>query len=374
MTEALHTDPFAGATMRRGRSTLLDMGQHPPSRERPWGLRRTVTMAMLGGVAGLWWIAANEVLPPTGLGYLLYTAHDHLWLPFWSWVWMRSGFWSLLWFGPLAGLLLLVVIEFLGFGQPLRRLQIAALRLALRRNWTRGLLAIQQMFGWKRQHESLLVCVIDCDLRSESAKAMEAVESGKRFDVTVLCRMALALAYLRATSGAAQIRCAEQHLLAAMLDKDAAATLGAELRRIWGEETADRIAVKTMVAEEEIPAVLAGLSAGEGKPDDLALQTLGIVRCAALTQTDAAGAWFTRWAQLRCRIDPRRNDLAAAERLFEFEFWAAICEKALAERAAAGGRVTWLPKWLPGVATYRSRGELAAAGLDAHVREVVSGS
>lgn len=374
MTEASHPDPLAGATMRRGRSTLLDMGRQPPSRERPLALRRAVTLALLGCAAGLWWIVANEILPPTGPGYLLYAAHDHLWLPFWSWVWMRSSFWSLLWFGPLAGLLVLVLIEFLGLGQPLRRLQVAALRLALRQNWTRGLLAIQQMLGWKRQHESLLVSVIDCDLRSESAKAMEAVESGRGFDVTVLCRMTLALAYLRATSEAAQIRCAEHQLLAAMLDNDAAEALGAGLRRIWGDETADRIEAMTMVAEEGIPAAIAGLSARENKPDDLALQTLGIVRCATLTQPDAAGAWFTRWAQLRCRIDPRPNDLAAAERLVEFEFWAAICERALAERAAAGGRVTWLPKWLPGVPAYRSPGELAAAGLDAGVREVESGS
>lgn len=374
MTDASHPDPLVGTTIRRGRSTLLDMERQPASRERPWALRRVVTLALLGCGTGLWWIVANEILPPTGPGYLLYAAHDHLWLPFWSWVWMRSGFWSLLWFGPLAVLLVLVLVEFLGLGQPLRRLQVAALRLALRRNWTRGLLVIQQMFGWSRQHESLLVCVIDCDLRSESAKAMAAVESGRGHDVTVLCRMILALAYLRATSGAAQIRCAEQHLLAAMLDRDTAVALGTGLRRIWGDETADRIEAKTMIADEEIPVAIAGLSARDGKPDDLALLTLGIVRCAILTQPDAAGAWFTRWAQLRCRIDPRRNDLAAAERLLDFEFWAAVCEGALAGRVAEGGRMAWLPKWLPGVAMYRSWGELAAAGLETGVREMESGS
>lgn len=345
--------------MRLGRSTVLDMGRTRPLRRRPWMLRRVAVAAVLGCLVLLGWIVATERLPPTGIGYLLYAAHDRVWLPLWSWLWLRSGYWSLLWFGPFSALLLLALSEFLGFGTPLRRLQVAALRYGLRHNWIRALIGFQQILGWKRGHEGLLVAVIESELRQAESQAKAAIEAGQAQDVTILCRMTVCLAYLRANAPMAQTRCAEQHLLAAILDPAKGADLRSELRRIWGDETADRIEAMTMIPDKAIPDAASGLSAPGHAPDRLALLTLGVVHRAILSQPDAASAWFTQWALQRYRPDIPRDDLAQAEGMIDFEFWAAICERALIARPRPG----WLAGMLPGVGMDRPLGEVAAIGM-----------
>jgi len=345
--------------MRLGRSTVLDMGREQPLRRRRWMLRRMVVAAVLGCLVLLGWIVATEWLPPTGIGYLLYAAHDRVWLPLWSWLWLRAGYWSLLWFGPFAVLLVLALIEFLGFGTPLRRLQVAALRYGLRHNWIRALIGFEQILGWKRGHEGLLVAVIDSELRQAEAKAKAAIEAGREQDVTMLCRMTVGLAYLRANMPLAQTRCAEQHLLAVMLERDEGADLRSQLRRIWGDETADRIEAMTMIADEVIPDAVSGLTAPGRAPAELALLTLGIVHRAILSQPEAASAWFTQWARQRYRADIARDDLVQAEGMIDFEFWAAICERALIVRARPG----WLAELLPGVEMDRPLGEVAAIAM-----------
>ncbi|RCW80712.1 hypothetical protein [Paracoccus lutimaris] len=341
---------------RPGRSTVLDIGREPPLRRRPWMRRRMAVAAVLGGLVLLGWIVATEWLRPAGIGYLLYAAHDRIWLPLWSWLWLRSGYWSLLWFGPVAVMLLLALTEFLGFGTPLRRLQVAALRYGLRHNWTRALIGFQQILRWKRGHEGLLVAVIDSELRQAEAQAKAAIEAGRAADVTMLCRMTIGLAYLRANAPPARTRCAEQHLLAALLEPDKAAALRSDLRRIWGDETAGKVEAMTMIPDEAIPDAASGLSAPGRAPADLALSTLGVVRRAVLSQPDAASAWFTQWALQRYHPDLPREDLAQAEGMIDFEFWAAVCERAQLARA----RPVWLAGLLPGVDMDRPLGEVAA--------------
>ena len=94
-------------------------------------------------------------------------------------------------------------------------------------------------------------------------------------------------------------------------------------------------------------------------PEELALLTLGVVHRAILSQPDAASAWFTQWALQRYRTDMPRPDLARSEGLIDFEFWAAICERALIVRARPG----WLAKLLPGVDMDRPLGEVAAIAM-----------
>lgn len=344
--------------MRLGRSTVLGMGRARPLRRRPWMLRRMAVAAVLGCLILLGWIVATQWLPPTGIGYLLYAAHDRVWLPLWSWLWLRSGYWSLLWFGPFAVLSLLALSEFLGFGTPLRRMQVAVLRYGLRHDWIRVLIGFQQILGWKRGHEGLLVAVIDSELQQAESQAKAAIEAGQAQDVTMLCRMTVGLAYLRANAPLAKTRCAEQHLLAAMLDPAKGTDLRSELRRIWGDETAGRIEAMTMIPDEAIPGAASGLSAPARAPDALALLTLGVVHRAILSQPDAASAWFTQWALQRCRPEIPRDDLAQAETMIDFEFWAAICERAMLARA----RPDWLAELLPGVEMDRPLGEVAAIG------------
>lgn len=344
---------------RPGRSTVLDIGREQALRRRPWMLRRMAVAAVLCCLVLLGWIVATEWLRPAGIGYLLYVTHDRVWLPLWSWLWLRSGYWSLLWFGPVALLLLLVLTEFLGFGTPMRRLQVAVLRYGLRHNWTRALIGFQQILGWKRGHDGLLVAVIDSELKRAETEAKVAIEAGRAQDVTMLCRMTVGLAYLRANVPLVWTRCAEQHLLATLLEPDKAAELRSDLRRIWGDETADRIEAMTMIPDEAIADASSGLSAPLRAPADLAMLTLGVVHRAVMSQPDAVSAWFTQWAQERYRPHIPREDLVQAEGMIDFEFWAAVCERGLIARA----RPVWLATLLPGVEMYRPLGELAAIAM-----------
>ena len=98
---------------------------------------------------------------------------------------------------------------------------------------------------------------------------------------------------------------------------------------------------------------------GQPAPADLALSTLGVVRRAVLSQPDAASAWFTQWALQRYHPDLPREDLAQAEGMIDFEFWAAVCERAQLARA----RPVWLAGLLPGVDMDRPLGEVAAIAM-----------
>lgn len=347
--------------LRRGRSTVLDLGRIEARRPRPWRVRRLVVASVTVCLGLLVWVVAVEWLAPRGLGYLIYAAHDRLWLPLWSWLWLRADYWSLLWLAPLTILLVLALAEFLGVGMPLRRLQVAALRQGLRRNWSRGMIGFQQLLGWRRGHEGLLVAVVDCELRQAEAAARTAIEAGQPHDVETLCRMTVALAYLRASAALAQVRCAENCLLVDLIDRAKGADLRLQLRLIWGDEVTDRIEAMAMIADNVVPDAVAGLSTPGRGAEDLALLTLGIVRAAVLSQPDAASSWFTQWALERCSPEMPRDDLARAEGLIDFEFWAATCERAMIGRT----RPAWLARLLPGVAMVRPLGEVAATGMTA---------
>ena len=73
----------------------------------------------------------------------------------------------------------------------------------------------------------------------------------------------------------------------------------------------------------------------------------------------------------RIRHDPQQDSraLSEAERLIDFEFWAARAEAGLLSRELGGDRSGWLAGLLPGVAMRRSMGELAAIGRDEASRE-----
>lgn len=223
------------------------------------------------------------------------------------------------------------------------------------------MIGFQQLLGWRRGHEGLLVAVVDGELRQAEAAARTAIEAGQPHDVGTLCRMTVALAYLGASATLAQVRCAENCLLVDLIGRDKGADLRSQLRLIWGDEVTDRIETMAMIADDVIPDAVAGLSTPGRGAEDLALLTLGIVRRAALSQPDAASSWFTQWALERCNPETPRDDLARAEGLIDFEFWAATCERAMIGRT----RPVWLARLLPGVAMERPLGEVAATGVAA---------
>lgn len=354
--------------IRQGRSTLIDMAAAAPVRQRPWHIRRGGVAAVVLVIATLAWLTATEALAQDGPGWLLYLLHDVVWVPLWSWIWVRSGFWSLIWLAPIAVLSVAVLLEFLGLAQPLRYLQAAVLRLVLN-SWAGGaLLGFQQALGWGRNREGLLVAILRADLlRAETAaKAVAETEVAGKLNPTALGRTASQLCYLRAQEEATQIRVAEAlALIAIVAPPEVTAHWRAVVQRIWSPPETDRIEALTLITPQSIETLLAEIRQGVVAPVTLALATLGVARDDSLHRQDLVQAWFTHWARLRHHTTPRRVDLAEAETLIDFEFWAARAESGLATRALAADRSGWLAGLLPGVAMHRTMGERAAAGLPA---------
>lgn len=352
---------------RQGRSSLIDMAATAPIRLRRWNVRRGVVVAVALITVAVAWATASEALSPDGPGWLLYILHDAVWVPFWSWVWVRSGFWSLIWLAPMAVLAFVVGLEYLGLAQPLRRLQTSVLRLVLR-SWAGGaVLGFQQMLGWGRNREGLLVAILRADLLRAETAAKAAAETGGAVNPTALGRSASQLCYLHAQDEPTQIRVAEAlALIALVAPADSTAQWRGVMRRIWSPPETDRIQALTLITPQDLETLLADMRQGVVAPAILALATLGVARDDSLQRPDLVQGWFTDWAQLRHHTTLRRVDLAQAETLIDFEFWAARAETCLAARARAADRSGWLAGLLPGVAMHRAMGEGAAAGLPAH--------
>lgn len=367
--------------MRSGRSPLLSLALSAPHRPRAWGRRWLGVAAALVAVATPVWIVATRALPLDGPARPLYALHDMVFVPFWSLVWVRAGVWSLLWFVPILVLTALAMAEFLGIGQPLRRLQIGTLRMAMRGPAGRFALWLQQSLGWRKNREGLLVAVLEADLTTAEIRCRTVIETGQGVaPAAALGRLALQLTYLRAADPAHQLRGAEALALIERLDgSEAARQWQTRFARIWPDEVAAQIEQGLSPLPEELPALLAGLRGGTLDVSRLALASIALSRPQALVRPDLVTAWFTEWAQLRHLQDPppvtkagpvltrpitRQLDLAEAERLIDFGFWSALAEKGLAGQRRRQTREdeAWLSALLPGVALRRAMGELAAVG------------
>lgn len=352
------------------RSALLGLHLPAPERVRPWWMRRIAMFLISSPVVLLALVVAYEVLPQRGLGWFLYALHDRLWLPLRAFVWTRAGVWSLLWFVPVLFLALLVLIEFLGVAQPLRRMQIAVLRWFLRSRFSHLLLALQQRLGWRGGHEGQLVAVLESELSRQEAVLKEAAESGQKADSRELTRSVVQMAYLRAEEPSAQLRCAEGLMLIARhAEADHVTLLRKKLRQIWPEADGARIEAVLHCDPAQPEPLFILLREASGTGADLALATLAMARPEALSRADLVRAWFTEWA--RMRHDPQFNchTLSDAERLVDFEFWAARAEFGLVAHEVGGDRSGWLGDLLPSVTMRRSMGELAAVGLDVTAHE-----
>lgn len=334
-----------------------------PGRSRPWWTRRGLALSLIGAATLLAFVVARQLLPHQGPGWYLYALHDRVWLPLRALVWTRAGAWSLLWLVPVLALAFLVLVEFLGLAQPLRRMQVAVLRGFLRSRFSHLVLAAQQRLGWRRGHEGQLVAVLEGELARGEAALKEAAEAGLRAGSLALSRSVVQLAYLRAADPVAQLRGAEDLMLIALHSQpEHVARVSAQLRRIWPEEDGARIdaLLKTDPAEPE--ALFDLLRAPSGQASDLALATLAMARPDALRRADLVRDWFTEWA--RIRHDWRQSGrLSDAEQLIDFEFWAARAEAGLVLQDLGGDRSGWLAGLLPDLAMCRPMGELAAAGL-----------
>jgi hypothetical protein len=354
---------------RIARSTLRAIHSPAPKRARPWWTRRTTVTLVLIAIALPVLAVATQFLSQGGPGWYLYALHDGVWLPFWSVVWVRAGIWSLIWWVPLLALAGLALAEFLGLGQPMRVMQVAVLRRALRSPLSSLVLAAQQRLGWRHNREGLLVAVLESELLGAEAALRAAAEAGRKVDTTRAARLVTQLAYLRATDPARQVRCAEGLMMIGLFaDADYVARLRAKMCRIWPDADGARISA-LLCTDPTRPDHLFDLLKSPGvTASDLALATLAMARGDALVRADLVRLWFGEWARLRHDIRAAQGALPEAERLIAFEFWAARAEAGLALGQGAESRSQWLAALLPGVAMRRPMGELAAIGRDGALR------
>lgn len=348
---------------RSGRSTLLDMGAPAPFRLRPWWRRRVLTAAFMGVVALIALAVGYQVFATDGPGRLLYLLHDLVWVPVWSWLWVRRGFTSLVWWLPLMIGAGLAASEYAGLWQPVRRAQVFILRLGLRGRLQSSFLRFQRWLGLGRGREGLVVAVLNADLTQAASAARQAIEAGTPADPTGLERALIALCLLRPDDAGMQMRAAEElAVIEALQGAAAAAPLRDALRRIWTDPVAEGIFRALDLQPETAAALTADLVAGRMRPERLALTTLGMARGARSLAPSVVRQWFTDWARLSHHTDPARPDLSEAERMIDFEFWAAHAERGLQQSEVTGDRAGWFAALLPEVAMRNPMGEVAAAG------------
>lgn len=356
-----HETPLAG----RGRSSVLAALMPRARRKRRLKIRWLATALVLATAVLCFWSVHTEALAPTGAGRLIYLAHDALWVPAWSWVWTAARPWSLIWLLAPVPLAVLALIEFLGLAQPLRFLQTVVLRALLRSPLAEGLVALQSRIGPK---DGFLTRLISADLRVFEDAARQAAEApGQHFpetDAAEMARRARWLMRLCDGSDAVQIRLCEVSALLARHDPPPPDLT--VLDALWQDAPWAPLASPT---QGDLVQTLARLQAAGMDRAALAAATLGAARLARQDRAPRALDWFARWAELRLGPTAFAAELAAAETLISFEFWAAETEANLLRGTAAAARTGWLGRLLPGVETCRPSGEMAAAGLAAAAPE-----
>ena len=131
--------------MNHFRSALLR--RIPETTNRYAWLHVSIRLAIVGGLlfglAGWWLIYAFQLLPPRGLGYWLYAFHDHVLLAFKGYFWTRNFPFSLIGWGGLATLGLLILGSLLSDGALVRRAHLGLARRVVRNPLARpGLVAV----------------------------------------------------------------------------------------------------------------------------------------------------------------------------------------------------------------------------------------
>lgn len=358
---------------RRGRSTILDMGATAPMRERNWALRRLLVILAIATAVLTAIAVTQELLPKDGLALLLYQIHDGLWVPFKAQAWVQNGVGSLTWFVPIGVLAALALTEYLGIAQPVRRLQAAALRLALHSGNGRWVLVLQQYLGWGRDLEAFLIGLIDSDLTRARVDVMEALESGRTIDANALGRATIQRAYLRAGDKAIHAICAETLCLMVALGASRAELEPWEriIARILGPHALKDLRTALQPDPVEIETALDTLADPATSAQRLALMTLAHAGSQVRVAPERVRAWFDLWAQLARMPNAASSHLADAEAMIDFEFWAARAESALIAADHFGDRGGWLAELLPDVRMSRPLGECEAAGYEADARAVV---
>lgn len=344
-----------------GRSRILRLSAPMPYRARAYWLRRIVWLGMIAALVALAWLVVSEALPKSGAALLLYRLHDHLWVPLKAWVWTRSQGGAILWLTPIALLLGLLLLERLGLFAGLRKLQVLSLRLVLRSPLSAAVLGIQQLLGWRRGHEGMVLAVIDAELTDAFPPLRAAQLAGGAGGCKTLMRLTAQRAYLRGGDPKSVALAIEALAMARDLDPTAHDLARQTLLRIWqaqGHTTAVETLALAETAPDGLETLLGKLYAAQMSAIEAAAATLAFASKAANLRPDLVQGWFTEWARHRHRQTPDHMHLREAESLIDFAHWAALAETRLAPAPGA-----WMSELLSGIAAQRNLGERAAAGL-----------
>lgn len=316
-----------------GRSTLLRAGVRPPSRGR-WFVRRALVVALLIAAVVLVVVAVGTVwFRPDGPARVLYQIHDLVWLPLRGWFWVAPFPGGLMWLVPAAGLILLVLIEYLGVAAPLRTAQTAGIRMALRGRagpalvlWDGVLRGVGLRAGQVRR--------VAIEMRDASRSAViTAIEMGAGTGpVAALVHQETVV--LRLSDGDDRdLMSAVETLCLARLGKSPMGDVLAQtiVQKSGSEASKWRAwALACQTGTLDLHAALAAAGAlvrNGGDAATLAVTTMQVALGVTTLGQPGFMAWFDAWARLRAGSD--QAGLAAlvqAETMIAFEFWAAQAE------------------------------------------------
>lgn len=144
-------------------SELRPAGLRPAPRRRAYLRRYAWTAIVLGVILFYVTILQTRSVPTEGPGRVLYMFHDSVLLPMYGHVWLKYAPFSLMWVLPVATLILLALMEWLGLWGAIRALQIRATRWLI--FWRPGRLAllVSSYLPWTRQ-AALARLVLDSEM------------------------------------------------------------------------------------------------------------------------------------------------------------------------------------------------------------------
>jgi hypothetical protein len=316
-----------------GRSSLLRAGQQSAPRQRPF-LKRATLIAIVAGAVVISCLAVTQVwLSTSGIALPIYWLHDTFWLPFYSYIWVETFPWGLLWLAPLVSLLLPVVLEYVGLAPFLRRSQIVVLNRLIHGRF-RGLIVVGDRlvrpFGL---NTGLAAALIKEDIRT----LRHALLSGPADNATDLLaqscdRHEFALR-LKSEDDALVLSALETLTLCQKHYQFEAEHARGLRKRLLMDSSAASFPSEAIAAlgsppnAEKVVEMSIALSDGNHNSQELAVACLAVALGANRDSRPEYRVWFDRWAALRVGKDQDLSrTLALAESLIAFEYWAATCE------------------------------------------------
>lgn len=302
----------------------------------------------------------------------IYALHDNVWLPFQGVTWTAIFPYGVIWLLIAAGLLTLLLSEYLGLASLLRQAQVRVIEMMIYRmpgflvEWQRLLRAVGLRAG--------LVEIVLREMRDDAliglTQELREDPGGNLFHLLVHCQMLLIRMGLRSPRDLVAL---VDTLGLSMLDLpnrgDSAHKLRVAALKLDpdGVEDWNRLAETPPFAltPMETIEVCGRIDGGDISPETLACLSIGVALATLADPRPERLAWFEIWAQVRAKgRGEAASRLAEAEALCAFEFWAAQAEDTVARRPVS----TFLGAAFGDFSPVRARGEVFALRGPSEVR------